>query len=321
MLRRAVAFFVLLAACREQKPAEAPPPAPLPTAPLIVGSSDAGAPAKIATADAGAPKPRIPASLVHLVEPDERLLLGPFAWPPKGTSIFVGQLSISFVWKTDVAEDHDAMPTDRTPTRALVKDVDGDGEPELVVFLAPLAQALAAYEDRATLWIFAVRPGDRRVARMRTLEYDVMGATDERTLDAELASINGLGPIAGVPIERIVTRLRLATADELRALVPATGLRVCHRQAMRRSCSQVSRGTIDAKTTKKLMEKPGAFAKYANDDLQGLQAPGCEEKPAKNGTTITCSASVGGPEGGQWVFERKSTGLELVEIGSWAEDS
>ena len=54
-------------------------------------------------------------------------LLGPFLWPPKGTSVFVGQLSAAFVWKTDVAEDREQTPTDRTPIRAVVKDVDGDG--------------------------------------------------------------------------------------------------------------------------------------------------------------------------------------------------
>jgi hypothetical protein len=307
-----------LVGCREPAPVQAPSP---PSPPLVVGTSDAGASKKAETsarADAGAGPARIPASLIHLVEPDEqRVLLGPFAWPPKGTSAFVGQLSSAFIWKSDLAEDRDVMPTDRTPVRAVMKDVDFDLEPELVVFLAPLARPLEPFEDPSTMWIFGVRPRDHRVSRMSALEYQVMGASDERTLDSELSTLGILGPIANVPIERIVTRLRWATADELRALAPAKGIQECHRQATKRTCTTVARAAIDAKTTKRLVAKPGAFATYVADEMTALQRPACEE----TGKKITCSASVGGPEGGQWIFERRGADLELVEIGSWAEDS
>lgn len=316
------AFLISLlafgAGCREG----APPPvsvAPAPP-PLVVGTSDAGTIARAdagALTDAGLPRARVPAALIHLVEADEhRVLLGPFLWPPKGTSVFVGQLSAAFVWKTDVAEDREPTPTDRTPIRTVVKDVDGDGAPELVVFLAPMARPLEPFEDKSTTWIFGVRP-DGRVARMSALEYQVIGANDERTFDAELASVGKLGPTTGVPVERIVARLPWATTDEMRALVPAKGVLQCQRQAMKRSCSTVARGAIDAKTAKKLVETPGTFAMYASDDMRELQRPSCEEK----GKRITCSASVGGPEGGQWVFERRGADVELVEIGSWAEDT
>ena len=317
-MRLGVTSFALLAlSCRDAPRPAAPPPSP----PLVVGSSDAGAPAKTeapARGDGGAAPARIPAALIHLVEPDEqRVLLGPFVWPPKGTSVFVGQLSVAFLWKTDVAEDREPLPTDRTPTRAITKDVDGDGVPELVVFLAPLARPSESFEDKSTLWIFGVHSRDGRVARMSALEYQILGATDERTLDAELASLGKLGPTANVPIERVIARLPWATADELRALVPAKGVLSCHRQAMKRSCSTIARAAIDAKTAKRIVDKPGAFAKYLNEDLNGLQRPACDEK----GKRITCSASVGGPEGGQWIFERAGADLQLVEIGSWAEDT
>jgi hypothetical protein len=318
-MRPAMATLLMLLSCRE--PASPPAESPAPSPPLVVGSSDAGAMGSTtarAPADAGAPVARIPAALVHLVEPGEqRVLLGPFVWPPKGTSVFVGQLSLSFVWKTDVAEDRDGMPTDRTPTRAITKDVDGDGAPELVVFIAPIARPLDFFEDKSTLWIFGVRPTDGHVARMGALEYQVIGATDERTLDAELAALGKLGPTANVPVERVVTRLPWATPDELRALVPAKGVQLCHRQAMKRSCTTIAKAAIDAKTAKKIVEKPGAFGKYMGDDLNALQHPACEEKAKR----ITCGASVGGPEGGQWIFERRGNDLELVEIGSWAEDT
>lgn len=152
---------------------------------------------------------------------------------------------------------------------------------------------------------------------MSTLEYQLIGVSDERTLDAELASIGKLGPTTNVPVERIVTRLPWATPDELKTLVPAKGVQVCQRQAMRRGCSTIAKAAIDAKTTKKIVDKPGAFAKYVNEDFSGLQRPSCEEKDKR----IKCTASVGGPEGGQWIFERRGNDLELVEIGSWAEDT
>jgi hypothetical protein len=151
---------------------------------------------------------------------------------------------------------------------------------------------------------------------MSALEYQVTGATDERTLDAELASLGKLGATKDVPVERVITRLHWATADELRALVPAKGVQQCHRQAMKRSCTTISRGAIDAKTAKRIVEKTGAFAKYVSDDMTALQRPACEV-----GKKIVCSSSVGGPEGAQWVFERRGADLELVEIGTWAEDT
>jgi hypothetical protein len=316
-MRPAVMLMLLLfpLSCREPAPApvQAPPPA------LAVGTSDAGSTTKPDTParpDAGAAAARIPAALIHLVEPDEqRVLLGPFAWPPKGTSVFVGQLSGAFVWKTDVAENRDGLPTDRTPTRTVMKDVDGDGVPELIAFLAPLGRPLEYFEDHSTVWIFGVRP-DGRVARMSALEYQVIGATDERTLDAELASLGKLGPTTNVPVERIVSRLQWATADELRALVSPKGVQQCQRQATKRSCTTIARVAIDAKATKRIVEKPGAFAKFVNDDATGLQRPACEETKK-----VLCTASVGGPEGGAWIFERRGAVLELVEIGSWAEDT
>ena len=103
----------------------------------------------------------------------------------------------------------------------------------------------------------------------------------------------------------------------MRALVPAKGVQLCHRQAFKRGCSTIAKAAIDAKTTKKIADKPGAFAKYVNEDFSGLQRPACEEKAKR----ITCSASVGGPEGGQWIFERRGNDLDLVEIASWAEDT
>lgn len=224
---------------------------------------------------------------------------------------------MAFVWKNDVAEDRDMMPTDRSPTSAIAKDVDGDGVAELVVFLAPIVRPFEPFEDKSTTWIFGVRPADGHVARMSALEYQTTGATDERTFDAELAALGRLGPTTNVPVERVVTRLAWATPDEIRALVPAKGVQLCHRQAMKRSCSTVARAAIDAATAKKLVEKPGVFSKYVSDDMKDLQRPACEEKAKR----ITCSSSVGGPEGGQWVFERRGADLELVEIGSWAEDT
>jgi hypothetical protein len=313
-MRTAIAPVLLLLSCREA----VPPPAP-PSPQLVIGSSDAGAPTTAepaARADGGASTARIPAALIHLIHEDEqRILLGPFVWPPGGTSLFVGQLSAAFVWKSTAAEGHDSMPTDRTPTRAMTKDVDGDGVEELVVFLAPIARPLEYFEDRSTVWIFGVRP-DGHVARSSALEYQVMGATDERSLDTELASLGKLGPTKNVPVERIVARLQWATPDDLRALVPTKGVQVCHRQATKRSCTTFSRAAIDAKSAKRIVDKPGAFAKYETDDTTGLQRPSCEETKK-----ILCMSSVGGPEGGQWIFERHGADLELVEIGSWAEDS
>lgn len=316
MRLRILLASMLFLACREAPPAEAPAPTPSP--PLVVGSSDAGAPPAAHVEDAGASKPRIPAALVHLVDPKDRLLLGPFAWPPKGTSLFAGQLSVAFVWKSEAAEQSEMMPTDHTPVRAIIEDVDGDGTTELVTFLAPRRESPADYEDHATVWIFGERANDHRVSRMRALEYQIIGATDEKSLHTELAARNALGPTAGVPIERIIARLELATPDELRALLPAAGVRVCHRQARRRSCTTTSRAAI---TARKILETTGGFAQYEADGFVGLQVPACDTKSSGGTTTITCLASIGGPSGAQWVFERKGTTLELVEIGTWAEDS
>jgi hypothetical protein len=190
--------------------------------------------------------------------------------------------------------------------RAVLHDVTRDGKPELVVF------------GKSETWIVGVSP-TKKPARMWRLEAQTLGATDEASLDAELA-IATLGTTTTSPV-KLVARLALATPPEMKALVGARGVKLCKRQGTKKSCTTtIAQASIDAALASKIALHGGQIATFEPADGEfGLQIPSCDAD--KDPSRITCIASSGGPDGGQWIFEKTVGGLRLAEVWSWAEDS
>jgi hypothetical protein len=166
-----------------------------------------------------------------------------------------------------------------------------------------------------------VNPTTKKPARMLLLEEQVSGATDDTSLERELA-ITTLGdPKSSSPFQ-LLARLPLATQAELQALVGPSGVKLCHRLGTKKSCTRVTTKAIDANGAEAIRNRGGVIATYTPDDPVSagvLFQPGCapdEHQPNR----IDCIADYGGPMGGEWVFEKTADGLRLLEIWDWAEE-
>jgi hypothetical protein len=260
----------------------------------------------------------LPAELAEIV-PKSTLQLGPFAWPKGGTSAIVTTNDSdrsTLVWKIGGASGQINMP--RGSARTVLRDLTKDGEPELVVFSKPPATPLEWFDDQTMTWIVGVAP-NKQPARMWRLEAQVLGATDDASLDRELAATS-LGASTDSSPVKLIARLPLATPAELQALVGTSGLKLCHR-GKKRKCSPLAQKKIDVKAAAKIVALGGEIATYGLDDqeAESLQVPACEVDE-KSPTRLNCIASVGGPAGGEWVFDKTASGLRLAEVGSWAEE-
>lgn len=257
------------------------------------------------------------------LRPNAALQAGPFEWPKGGTSAIVGDdTETALVWKS--AAGADALTLPRGAARVIVRDIDGDGAPELVIFAKPPTKQLEWFEDPSQTWIVTVGPKAHKPVRMWLTEYRVLGANDEASLDRELAAAKTFGATKDTPLVKLIVKLPVATTDELKALVGPKGLKLCHRQGAKRTCKPVAQKAIDAKRAAEIAGYGGAFGAFASSDEDDsatlLQQPACndQDKPAK---VMRCGASVGGPLGGEWVFEKTASGWRLSEVGQWAEDS
>ena len=251
---------------------------------------------------------------------------GPFPWPKGGTSAIVDDATEGLarvIWHSAAGSGEDPLP--RSAATVRVMDVTKDGEAELVIFAKPTATKPESFEDPTMTWIVGVDPKSKKPQRMWRLENQVLGATDDASLTRELQTIGRFDLAAGSSPIRIIARLPDATPAELQALVGKAGLKLCHRQAEKKKCKTITQKAIDAKLAKKIVESGGVIGAYepdpsATESPEVLQPPSCAPDE-KNPQWVTCSASIGGPAGGQWVFEKTSGGLRLAEVWSWAEDS
>ncbi len=243
-----------------------------------------------------------------------KLAAGPFAFPKGKQTIVVDGGSDRFTVAWQAGATPGTMDLPAPPTKVVLRDVNGDGTPELVVF-----KKTAPTGDDTTVWIFGTdKTGD--VNRMWKLELMLTGVTDEASFDAELAKKGTLGAVTGVPLPRVIVRLENATPPELRALVGPGGVKVCNRLAEKKTCKTVATASIDAKKVLEIAHIGGPFAELGDDTPDGLGAPTCQADE-KIKTRWNCFASIGGPKGGQWVFDVTPSGTRLVEVWSWAENS
>jgi hypothetical protein len=172
-------------------------------------------------------------------------------------------------------------------------------------------------------WLVGIEPTSKKPARMWLLEAKLMGAKDEASLDREIATIGTFDKLNDASPIRLIARLSDAKPAELQSLVGSKGLKLCKRQGEKKTCASIAQKSIDAKKAKQIVDRAGVIASYARDDSdldEGLQVPSCSAEE-KNPKRIDCVASIRGPAGGAWIFERTDAGLRLVEVWSWAEDS
>jgi hypothetical protein len=243
------------------------------------------------------------------------LVAGPFAWPKGGSSALVGGSPPKLVWHDANGEGSRELP--RRGTKAFEKDVDKDGTTELVV----VADGAPSDSDPSSLFVFGVAPTTKKPTRMPLVELQTLGANDEASLDRELA-VKTLGALTAPPL-RLIARLPLATPDELKALVGAAGVKSCTRMGAKKNCTPVATAKIDAAKVAALVKLGGTLEPFDPEDgdiTQNLQGLSCAADD-KNPKLVTCTASIGGPAGGQWTFEKTATGVRLAEVWSWGETS
>jgi hypothetical protein len=295
---------------------------------ILLGCTTAPAPVKAPPVVAEIAAPVVPASDAGAKEPAVSRESGPgpgegvvgrFEWPPRGTTAVLGAGGTSKVfWSSPAGTGNVALP--REAARAVLRDVDGDGVSELVVFAKQPAATPEWFEDVAMTWILGVAPSGKP-ARMTSLEYQVLGATDEASFERELRGLSTLGDPSTMPLPKIVVRLGKATPQEMRALVGPKGLKLCQRRAERRSCVPIAQRSIDARRSAEIAQRGGTFARFACDDCEeALQPPACQPDE-EHRDRVRCGADVGGPAGGEWIFEKSGDRFRLAEVGSWAEDS
>jgi hypothetical protein len=303
--------------------------------PARLSDSAAFVPEAAAWVDTSLAAASLPSELARIA-PSGTLWAGPFDWPPGGASALIGGGSV-LVWKNGAGGGTIALP--RAAARAIVRDVTGDGKAELVLFSVPPTEPFDEVDETRT-WIFGItrrQPPDSSdagpmdcPARMWLLEGQLIGATDEASLDGELARLGSLGPTENTSPRRLVVRLRWATPKELRALIGAPGLKLCRRQGETRHCTRIAQESIDKALVATIAAQGGPFAEFAFEtEGNELDAPYCQpegEPPDASEHSgargrVRCTATIGGPAGGAWVFEKTGRGLRLAEVWAWREDS
>jgi hypothetical protein len=316
-MKRGLVFLSLVAGCSSSHPK------PLQNANATPDPTTTAAQQPDVVAHAAQPPEGVPADLAAL-EPKAKLQAGPFAWPAGGTSAVVSTDTdqVKLLWKVGAQTGSSYLP--REVTRGVLHDVTKDGQPELVLFAKPLPKPPEWFEDQTSAWIVGLGP-DKKPARMWRLELEVLGATDEASLDREGATLVSFGATATTPLVRTIARLPLATPAELQALVGPQGVKLCERQAEKRKCTSATQKSIDAKRAKQIVDRAGLIGEFAPGDdadppVEVLQPPACEVDE-KNPKRVICTATIGGPAGGSWIFEKTQTGMRLAEVWAWAEDS
>ncbi len=250
--------------------------------------------------------------------PKDVVQAGPFAWPPGGTSSLVlmhvtATETVSQVeWK--LGADEGRIDLFRDAAGAVLRDVTHDGRPELVIFAKPPAVPPGS-SDQSTVWIVGVGP-DKRPARMLLLETQVIGATDEASLQREL-SVATLGSTAHASPVKVIGRLSLATPAEMRALVGPKGLQLCKRDGDSHTCTTIAQKAIDKAAVAAIVKRGGVSRKFQPvDDI--VTVPSCshgDDAP----TRWHCSATDGGNSGGEWKLDATGGKLVLVEVSRWEE--
>jgi hypothetical protein len=282
---------VFVVACHGSAPVASRPATP---EPIAIAPIDAGAPA-VAVMDAGAAKPKLP---------------GPFDWPPGMTSELEADRG-SFVLV--VKGERISLP--RAPVQGEVRDVTGDGKPDLVLFGAkPDADDL----DPTTVWIVS-QMRDGTPVRFEHLETMLIGAHDPASLTTEQTAMKQLGPL-NVPLERVVVRLDYAKPEELREMASPKGLRLCKRYGPKKTCSSIAKSAIDSNAMRRMKELVGEWGEYDESKYNRLLAPPCLSDSDTSGQVI-CHANIGGPMGSMWIFDVRGSTPVLVEVGQWAEES
>ncbi len=226
-----------------------------------VSSAANGPPTDLVSAGAGAPP-----------------LVGPLAFPPHGTSI---------VFPTKLAYEEKAgapvvVDLPFSAQGAALRDVNGDGSPELVVFKKREASP-APTDDPTTVWVFGKDPTGN-VEIMTRLDSVLIGVTDEASLDDALAKQKTLGPVDSTVLPRVIVRLENATPAEMRGLIGKAGLRVCDRLAEKKTCKPVAvHDKIDAKMVERIAHAGGKFAEFGGSDdfktLGGADVHGRRREP------------------------------------------
>lgn len=312
---RAVLCAFALAACGRA-------PAPPADVPLVV--TDASVDAEPTVVDAHGVTADDAGARDSGANAEPPLLLGPFAWPPGGTSKLVrvasdeSQLVYSARGKTDQLSIP-RIGSELHVTSHVVRDVDGDGTSELVVFLDPAttsAPDLSVFRAKYTLLAFGLdAQGTPR--RLPLLEYRLIGVTDERSLETEISRLRRPGPIDGVAQERVLVRLSLATPDEVRRVVGPRGIDLCeHIEGHSKHCIHRAPEAIDAALARSIVGCAGPFDPYFTDDPALLELPICYEDGEAKGR-ILCSANAHSQEGGTWTFAKLRDGFRLIEVTSF----
>jgi hypothetical protein len=266
------------------------------------------------------------------------LQAGPFDWPERGSSALVfdqygdreGSDRYQLLWAApgEGGGEVDALggslqlltplAARRVAARGVARDVDGDGEPELVVFTGPPAQN----QELPTTWIFKVlhdpARNNRGVVEMHRLEYQVLGATDEASLDRELAT-QGLGVRADSSPLRLLARMPQATAAEVQVLVGPAGVRLCRRKDSARKCTSVSQKAVDASQVAEMVALGGVIDAFAAGpelvpQAKGLMPPQPCEKAAGSPARLDCRLTDGETTRAEWIFEATPAGPRLAEV-------
>jgi len=256
-----------------------------------------------ATADAGVTAPRV---------------LGPFAWPPGATSkmVCVSGQECSLVSTTRRGTDEIAISRIGEPLHPeghVVRDLDGDGAPELVIFLSSAPEPTFSGEKQTLLAFGLDRGGAPR--RLPLLEYRLIGVADPNALGRELTRLHQLGPIDGVALERLVVRLPLASPDELRSLIAPAGIDLCEQTEITpRKCIHRRREAVDLALAQSIAGCAGKFDPFFTQDPKLLELPVCNEA---SGNTIACTANAHSQEGGTWKFHNVHGVWRLEEVMSF----
>lgn len=169
---------------------------------------------------------------------------------------------------------------------ALVRDVDRDGGDELVLFLragaaSPAGRSVAVYTVDTSLtptWESLV-----------TLEWQLDGARDAASLDADLASLHrDEAPTARTSPERFVARLALASPAGLRAMIDARGLRVCEPppRSRRTRCRSTPAARLDDAGLTSLRDRFFALQERSGTDPPGFGLGRCR----REASVTSCSA-------------------------------
>src|SRR5262249_14657143 len=137
-----------------------------------------------------------------------------FTWPQGGSSAIRQGDSISptLEWRQGTRSGHIVIEDSASKVVAWsLRDIDGDGQQELVVFLAQRKRE--SFENQSTAWIFGTR--ESAPARMLAWEYALIGVSDEASLDRELRDKKQFALRDDTPTVRLLARLRLAQRNEI----------------------------------------------------------------------------------------------------------